>query len=96
MKKITIVTSDGKEWPCRVTMGAMRRYKTETGEDVSKMSGASDMATFLWCCVKSACNADGVDMDMSCDDFCDRLGPDEINKVTDLMGDEKKTKTVGK
>jgi hypothetical protein len=94
---IKIVTSDGKEWPCRLTLGAMRRYKAETGEDVSAMNGASDMAVLVWCCVKSACNADGQPMEMSLEDFTDRIGSEEIETIGLLLQGEKKTaKTVRK
>lgn len=39
----------GRELPCRVTMGAMLRFKRETGRDVSGMSSGdiSDLITFL-------------------------------------------------
>ncbi len=55
----------GRELPCRVTMGAMLRFKRETGRDVSGMSSddVSDLVTFMWCCVVSACRADGVEME---------------------------------
>ena len=56
MKKIQVY---GKEYPMRMTMGAMRRFKQETGMEVSEMTTeASLMVVFLFCCVASACNAD--------------------------------------
>ena len=36
MKKTKIKVGD-KEFPCRVTMGAMVRFKNESGKDVSKL-----------------------------------------------------------
>ena len=40
MKKATITISiDGKEYPCRPTMGAMLRFKEQTGKDISEISG---------------------------------------------------------
>lgn len=46
MKKITI---KGKEYPCRITMGAMVRFKRESGKDVSEISKSdvSDLVLFL-------------------------------------------------
>ena len=63
----------GKEYPCRQTMGALLRYKRETGEDVSRLEGSdvSGMVVFLWCCVASACKADGVEFNLSLEEFAD-------------------------
>lgn len=94
MKRIKI---NGNEYPCRVTMGAMLRFKRETGRDVSTMNAedVSDMIVFIWCCIVSACKADGVQFDMPLMDFADMLGPDSIREFYDGMDtghpDEKKT-----
>ena len=93
---IVIVASDGREWPCRVTLGAMRRYKQLTGEDVSRMSGVSDVAALIWCCCKSACAIDGVAFDLELDDFCDRVGIEAAEAFASLLGVEKKTLTAMK
>lgn len=72
----------GRELPCRVTMGAMLRFKRETGRDVSGMSGddVSDLVTFMWCCTTSACNADGVEFGLTLEEFADRLDPSGISE----------------
>lgn len=77
MKTITI---NGKEYPCRVTMGAMLRFKRETGKDVSEIcqSDVSDLLTLLWCCVASACAGDGVSFKMGLMDFADRIEPETL------------------
>lgn len=83
MNKIKIY---GKEYPVRVTMGAMRRYKRETGQDVSLMGNDIDLLiTFMFCCVASACNADDVPFDMDIDKFADGLGMDDLNGFADSM-----------
>ena len=87
----TIETSDGQNWPCRLTLGAMRRYKQITGEDVSQMAGVSDMGVLVWCCCKSACAAENRPMDVSLDDFLDRLEPESLEAITSHMNGEKKT-----
>ena len=46
---VTIAASDGKTYPCRVTLGAMRRFKQETGKDPDNISGVDDLAVFIWC-----------------------------------------------
>ena len=52
MKQITVY---GKEYPMRMTMGAMLRFKRETDRDVSEIgTDVSLMVIFLFCCVASA------------------------------------------
>ena len=64
----------GKEYPCRQTMGAMLRFKRETGREVTDMTdGVSDLCTYLYCCVVSACMADGVEFGMGLTEFADNL-----------------------
>ena len=79
MAKIEI-RINGKAYPCRQTMGAMLRFKHKTGKDVTEISGnnVSDLCTFLWCCVASACKADGVDFDMELMDFADSISPEDL------------------
>ena len=74
----------GKEYPCRITMGAMLRFRRETGYDVNqlKSDNTSDYIIFIWCCTASACNADGVEFGYSLDDFADRLDPNGLNSLS--------------
>ena len=83
MKKIKI---KGQEYPCRVTMGVMVRFKRESGKDIREVNQADVdlMLMFLWCCVKSACNADGVEFDIAFDRFVDMLEPEDF---TEFFGD---------
>lgn len=73
----------GRDYPCRMTMGAMLRFKRETGKEVGdiKDTDLSLMATLIWCCVASACKADGVQFDESLDDFCDMVGTEEMQRI---------------
>ena len=67
----------------RMTMGAMLRFKRETDRDVSEIgTDVSLMVTFLFCCVASACNADGVAFDLDIDKFADGLGMDMLKTLT--------------
>lgn len=79
MKKV-VVTINDKEYPCRPTMGAMLRFKKETGKEVTEITntGFTDLCTYLYCCVASACAADKVDFNMSLLDFADALNPEEM------------------
>jgi len=94
--KITITTSDGEEFPCKLTLGAMRRFKEETGRDVSRMDGAADMAVLVWCCCKSQCNAEGKEMPYNLEDFTDRLDAEAISGFSALTDPQKKTMTASK
>ena len=78
MPKIEIMIN-GKEYPCRQTMGAMLRFKKETGKEVTELGNSlSDMCAYLFCCVASACKHDGVKFDMSLMDFADSLTPEDM------------------
>lgn len=81
------VTIDGKEYPCRPTMGAMFRYKEATGREATTIDASSvtDLVTYLWCCVVSACKRDGVEFKMSLMDFADGLDPDALTKWSEAV-----------
>lgn len=86
----------GKDYPCRVTMGALLRFQRETGKDVSKMDSGNMAETvmLLWCCIVSACHADGVPFEMSMEDLADRLEPATLNVFyEDMAASQKKTVT---
>ena len=89
----------GETFPCYVTMGAMVRFKRETGRDISTMDGdITDMVIFLWCCVCAACNAEGVVFDVPFELFADSLTPEMLNSFTEgiaASGDaQKKTEAT--
>lgn len=70
----------------RITMGAMRRFKRATGKDISQTGSDIDLlATFMWCCVASACNADGVPFDLDADKFADGLDLEDFNQFQESM-----------
>lgn len=91
MKNTKIKVGD-KEFPCRVTMGAMVRFKNESGKDVSKLekTNISELVLFVYCCVKSACNADKVEFDYDFQSFADLMEPDAANSFYEDMGGEEK------
>ena len=77
---------DGKAYPCRQTMGAMLRFKQESGKEVTQISDSvSDMCIYLYCCVVSACKKDDVPFDMSLMEFADSLAPDDLNQWTEVV-----------
>lgn len=89
MKKIE-VTINGKAYPCRQTMGAMLRFKQETGKEVTDIEPGSlaDLCTFLWCCIVSACKSDGVEFNLSLLEFADSLTSDEMQGWSESVGEK--------
>ena len=104
MKKVEI-TINGEAYPCRPTMGAMLRFKKETGREVTEIDATSlsDLCTYLWCCIVSACAAEEKKFGLSLMDFADSINPEDMNEWTQSVaeqaaaggeaeGDEKKSK----
>lgn len=100
---------DGQQWPARFTMGACRSFRRETGRDFLKISNdlsGEDLAVLLWASIKSEARVAGRDFDWSCDDFLDRVTPDEVtawyigtnqaevNEDEPEVSDDSKKKTI--
>lgn len=86
MKKKVTISIDGKEYPCRPTMGAMLDFKDETGKEVTEMDGGvSDMFTYLFCCIRSACRRDGIDFPLNRTEFADSVTPDDMARWTSAL-----------
>lgn len=92
---------NGIEYPCRVTMGAFLRFKGCMGKDVSKMdpSDLSELVTFMWCCVASACAADKRDFPLTLMEFADALADTDMQSFYrdsgfDSGGEDGKKKEV--
>lgn len=67
MNKVIICA---KEYPSRVTMGAMIDFKRETGKDVNEIGADIEQLTmFMYCCVRSACRADKMDFQLTFEQF---------------------------
>lgn len=63
-----------------MTMGAMVRFKKASGRDVSTIQNGdiADLILLLWCCIKSACNADEITFDTSFELFADSLDAETL------------------
>lgn len=87
MKKKHIKVN-GKEYPCRITMGAMLRFRNETGKDVNSMTDddITELVIFLWCCIASACAADKVEFGMTLMEFADSIDPDGVTEFYNETG----------
>ncbi len=84
MKKMTY---KGRELPCRMTMGAMVRFKRESGRDVSAVQNGdiSDLILLLWCCICSACNADGITFEEPFEMFADSLDAGTLQQFVESL-----------
>ena len=96
MEKRTIKVK-GKEYPCRVTMGALVRFKHLTGKEVSELkdSDVEGVLMFVYCCAASACNADGVELGMDAETFADSLEPGELQAFYGGQDSPKKKAAAG-
>lgn len=76
------VVINGVEYQSEPTMGAMLRFKKETGREFNEMdpNSLTDLCTFMWCCVVSSAKREGRDFDMSLIDFADSITPDDLVK----------------
>lgn len=86
MKKITI---NGKEYPFRLTVGAMVAYKHDTGEDFSQFKGddMEKLGTIIYHGVRSACKADGIVL--PCDTKEDLLDYIDMQEAAVLLASDK-------
>ena len=86
MKEI-FIEIDGEKLPCRPMMGAMLRFKKETGRDATTITDQDleGNITFLWCCIVSACKHDGKEFSMGLLDFADAIGLDEVSAWADKI-----------
>lgn len=86
MKRIEI-TINGTAYTCSPTMGAMLRFKKETGREITEIdaSSFSDLCTFLWCCVVSAAKREGKPFDLSLMDFADNINPEDMREWNEAI-----------
>lgn len=89
MKRIEI-SVNGTTYPCSPTMGAMLRFKKETGKEITDIdpSNFTDLCTFLWCCVVSASKREGIEFNMPLLDFADNLNPEDMEAWTEVVTKE--------
>ena len=96
VKASTYFKYEGRELPARSTMGALVMFKDMAGFDISQGIKSLDAVTLtmlLYCCIKSACRADGIEFTATFEEFCDRITPEDITAwfTASNVVDEKKT-----
>jgi hypothetical protein len=86
-----------KEYPLYVTMGALLRYKRETGRDAGELKGDSleDVLMLMWCCVVCASQAHNIEFPLDFETFCNSITPKQVNDWAAQSTKEQK-KTVPK
>ena len=84
-KRISI---KGKEYPCYMTMGAILRFRRETGYDVKDAKDIADQVILLWCVVKAACAAEGVTFDTGLEEFADSLNPESLKLLEEETAED--------
>lgn len=78
-----------KEYPSRVTMGAMIDFKRETGKDVNEIdTDVEQLTMFMYCCVRSACRADKVDFQLTFEQFADGINLEDFTAFQNGMSVE--------
>ena len=83
MNKVIICA---KEYPSRVTMGAMIDFKRETGKDVNEIGADIEQLTmFMYCCVRSACRADKMDFQLTFEQFADGINLEDFTAFQNGM-----------
>lgn len=93
MTRLTI-SINGAEYPCSPTMGAMLRFKEQTGKEINEIEGSfSELCVYLWCCLKSASAREGISFNFSLMEFADSVMPDDIaqwsKSLQELAGEAK-------
>lgn len=80
MKKLEIVVND-VAYPCTPGMGAMLRFKQETGKEFDEINPNSitELFTYLYCCVVSGCKREKLPFDYKLMDFADCVSVEDMN-----------------
>ena len=77
-----------REYPMRLTLGAMLRFRRETGKELNEAEADMSMTmliVLMWCCLVSACQADGVECDLTMEQMADRLDVKDVNRFSSQL-----------
>ncbi|MEG1345886.1 MAG: hypothetical protein RSC78_04070 [Acidaminococcaceae bacterium] len=79
-------------------MGAMLRFKKETGKEVTEVTvnDFTDLCTYLWCCVSSASAHDKIEFNLPLMEFADALSPEDMTVWALQMQDKSTNKGSAK
>lgn len=82
----------GTEYPFRMTMGAMVRFKRQTGKEVGEIASGEieGIVALVWCVLCASCHAEGIEFNVDFESFADKLTPEEFAKATSMLFDGQK------
>lgn len=88
-KKTSHIMLAGTAYPARMVMGALLRFRRETGRDAAQMdpSDVGDLLLLLWCCTAAASHADGIPFTYDFDTFCDMITPGDVARWNEAMAE---------
>lgn len=89
MNKTFHIKIDDTRFPVRMVMGALLRFRRETGRDASQMdpSDMGELLLLLWCCTAAASHADGITFPYDYDTFCDKITPGDVARWNEAMAE---------
>lgn len=97
MKGVLCIELDGVQYPVKITMGALDRFAEMTGVEPSDINGFSLQSRFLYCCAKSGSAFTEHPLEMSYEEFRDKVPMDVFLEWAAVMNapedDSKKKKT---
>lgn len=76
-------TLGGVSYPARVSMGALREFRKETGKDFLKIQSevsGEDLGVLLWASIKRQSRVEGIEFSYTCDEFFDLVTPDDVSQ----------------
>lgn len=90
MKKVTI---NGKEYPCTLTIGVLKKFKDETGKEIDEVKDVFSVCTLLFMAAVTACKKEKTTFPWdSAEALMDDIELSEIESITaGLFGVERKT-----
>lgn len=90
----------GESYPAYATMGAIVRFKEQTGIEISDIGNDMTLSLrFIFCCIQSACNREKISFELTFMDFCDNVNENDLNDLTKAVTSQqakKKTSTLKK
>lgn len=79
------VKIDGKTYPARLTMGALREYAAATGNKNGDVHDVVEAGYFLWACVSASARVAGIQLPWDRDGMLDLMTPAEVMEAFNAM-----------
>ena len=89
--KLTILMGD-KEVPCRLSMGALRRYQEMTGKEYGEPDDVIDSLRQVYCCAEAEAARSGEKLPLTFEQWLDTLDVDEgvaiVNRYAEALAEQ--------